>query len=231
MAASKTTRASLSPLVLFTHQGACDALPIASLDKVEARVRYEAIVDVCLALALDALEYNCLVALIDNACTGSLAQCARVRVTVEGYDHDGGGGDIADAAWRAFENAFVPPYEPIADKAVALHGAFEARARLSDGGFEPSALLRRQMPAWFDDTWMAQLRTRYVAVKAMSHAWNIPQTRIRLALRRMHGAGLVDECSDFFCIDPRTVAMRLVKGRVFPEGVSRAFATTRPCAV
>jgi hypothetical protein len=224
------TRTPPPPHVLFTHQGACDALPIASLDKVDARVRYGAIVDVCIALALDALEYNCLVALVDNACTGSLAQCARVRVTVEGYDdYEGGGGDLADAAWRAFEEAFVPPYQPVSDETVSIRGAVEARARLADGRFDPSTLLRRQMPAWFDDAWMAQLRTRYVAVKTMSRAWNIPQTRIRLALRRLHAAGLVDECNDYFCLDPRTAAMRLVTCAVFPDGVSRAFAASRAC--
>lgn len=214
------------PQVLFTHQGACDALPIASLRKLDAQWRYEMIVDVCIALALDVLEYNCLVALVDHAVTGSLAQCARMRVTVEGYDSSPPRPSPLDdtaavAAWRSFEDAFVPPYQPFA---AGVHdGASAVRERLSCGHFEPSALLRRQMPAWFHDAWMSELRTRYVAVKAMSRAWNLPQTRIRLALRRMHGVGLIDECNDYFCLDPRTVAMRLVTCGAVPEGVSRAF--------
>jgi hypothetical protein len=218
--------------VLFTHQGACDVLPIASLRKLDAQWRYEMIVDVCLALALDVLEYNCLVALVDHAATGSLAQCARMHVTVEGYSSAPQppplGGTTAVAAWRSFEDAFVPPYQPFA--AGAHDGASAVRERLSGARFEPGALLRRHMPAWFHDAWMSELRTRYVAVKAMSRAWNLPQTRIRLALRRMHGVGLVDECSDYFCLDPRTVAMRLVACGLFPEGVTRAFAATTAAA-
>lgn len=221
---------SAPPPILFTHQGACDALPIASLHKVDALVRYGAIADVCIALALDALEYNCLVALVDHACTGTLAQSARVRVTVEGYDDavaDDDATELVDAAWRAFEDGFVPSYQHVTDDAVVHDGARDARERLADGSFPPAALLRRQMPAWFDDAWMAELRTRYVAVKTLSRAWTLPQTHIRLALRRLHATGLVDECTDYFCLDPRTLAMRLIDAGVRTPGVARAFARGR----
>lgn len=179
---------------------------------VYARVAYEHVVGACLALARTDLEYNCLRALVDPHATGVFHGLLPVEIE---------GGSPTAAASFAFEGAdlvkdefyeadvsYIPPYECVeqtTEKEVV-------RYALETCDFPPAALLRKHVVehCFYDDVWTQELRTKHVAVRALADAWKKHQTTIRLALRDLQKAGIVQESNDYFGLSINILAQRML---------------------
>lgn len=176
--------------------------------------------DLACSFAVSLDEANCLAALVDAACTGIVHS---VHVRVEGFDES----TIVDSS---DDDEYATGFDSVQPYNAELTHACPVPLRtlrriIEEREFPPCALLSKCMPAQFDDKWLAHIRVRNVNVRAMSKAWNIPQTRIRLVLRQLQVVGIAEEnqCGDYFYLSVHRFALRLVHIGARLPGLREAF--------